>query len=154
MALYLIRHAKAGDRSSWTGDDRVRPLTSAGRRQAERLVERFVDLPVGRVLSSPYVRCVETVEPLALSRGITVEREPRLAEAGSFFDVIELLESLPDSSVLCSHGDLIPETIDALVRRGMEVGSAPDWRKGSMWVLERVGDEIVSGAAVAPPDSK
>ena len=153
MPIYLIRHAKAGDRSAWSGDDRRRPLTPKGREQAARLSTFFAPIAVPRVLSSPYQRCVETVEPLARSKGLLVERDPRLAEAGSFLDVVELLASTPDETVLCSHGDVIPETIDALVRRGMELTGPPDWRKGSTWVLERVGAEIVSGTALPPPEA-
>ena len=80
MALYLIRHAKAGDRSTWDGDDRVRPLTSSGRLQAERLAGRFVGVAVERVLSSPFTRCRQTVAPIAAARNLQVEPTPSLSE--------------------------------------------------------------------------
>jgi hypothetical protein len=68
--------------------------------------------------------------------------------------VLDLLATVPDSTALCSHGDVIPETLDALVRRGCEITSIPDWRKASVWVLERGSDgEIVSAEAWPPPDS-
>ena len=80
MTLYLVRHAKAGSRSSWDGDDRLRPLTKMGRREAEGIADLLRDAPLERVLSSPYVRCTETVAPLAARRGLEVEEHDALAE--------------------------------------------------------------------------
>ena len=65
MAVLVVRHAKAGDRSSWPGADRDRPLSGKGRRQAEALVDTLSDWKPVRILSSPFARCVQTVEPLA-----------------------------------------------------------------------------------------
>jgi 8-oxo-dGTP diphosphatase len=67
--------------------------------------------------------------------------------------VLDLLRVLPDGAVLCSHGDVIPDTIDALLRRGTVVAGQPDWRKGSTWILEREGGEIVRATAEPPPTS-
>jgi 8-oxo-dGTP diphosphatase len=151
VALYIVRHAQAGDRKDWDGDDRVRPLTAPGLAQARHLDERFASIPVALVLSSPYVRCMQTVEPLAHSHGLSVEPTKQLKEGKSFAGVLELLETVPDHTVLCSHGDVIPETIAALYRRGMEITSAEDWRKGSTWVIERDGDTFPSALALPPP---
>ena len=62
MALLLVRHAKAGNRFDWDGEDVDRPLSTAGRRQAAGLVDELAPYSVKRVLSSPFRRCVETVE--------------------------------------------------------------------------------------------
>jgi len=74
-----------------------------------------------------------------------------LAEGNRFESLLPLLDGLPAHSVLCSHGDLIPALIDALAWRGMHVSGEPDWRKGSMWVIDRDGDEFVRAVAVPPP---
>ncbi len=58
---------------------------------------------------------------------------------------------MPDGAVLCSHGDVIGEVIDALVRRGCELTSPPDWRKGSTWVLRRDDDGTFTSARCWPP---
>jgi 8-oxo-dGTP diphosphatase len=155
--LYLVRHAKAGSRHDFKGNDRLRPLSSAGRRQADGLAARLTPLlkpaTTKTFLSSPYMRCIETLQPLAKAVGATVETDDRLAEGRSFVDVLDLIASLPDDSVLCSHGDVIPETIAALERRGIEFTSAPDWRKASVWVLGRDDrGEIVSAESWPPPD--
>ena len=65
MTVYVVRHGKAGSRSGWTEPDDQRPLTKAGRRQAGALADMLAGDHVTRVLSSPYVRCRQTVEPLA-----------------------------------------------------------------------------------------
>src|SRR3954451_7160063 len=151
MPLYLVRHAKAGSRSGWVGPDETRPLSKSGREQAEGLQRALAAFPVSRILSSPYVRCSDTMEPLAAKLGLTVERTSLLAEEQDARAVIELMASLPDHSVLCSHGDIIPAVIQTLERRGMAVEGEPDFRKGVTWLIERDGDEFVRASAIPPP---
>lgn len=153
MSLFLVRHAKAGSRSDWHGDDMVRPLSKKGWRQAEALGVRLAPLGVTSLRSSPYVRCRQTLEPLGRALDLDVLDEAALTEGGPFEAVLELLASVPDGAVLCSHGDIIPDTMAALVRRGCELRSAPDWRKATVWVLERNGAHIESAAVWAPPDA-
>ena len=60
---------------------------------------------VERVLSSPFVRCVQTVEPLAVARGLDVETTEVLADGAGADGVHRLLEELAGSPVvLCVHG--------------------------------------------------
>jgi len=151
MPLFLVRHAKAGSRSGWVGPDDARPLSKGGREQAEGMKRELAERPVRRILSSPYVRCVETVQPLASKLGLTVEETDALAEGAHYAPAVELLASLPEDSVLCTHGDLIPAVIDALQRRGMALEGEPDYRKGATWVIERDGDEFVRATAKPPP---
>jgi 8-oxo-dGTP diphosphatase len=154
MALYLVRHAKAGRRGSWDGPDVLRPLTKSGRGQAQALAAWLANEPVSRVLSSPYTRCIQTAEPLAAKLGLEIEVTEELAEATPFEPVLELLTTLPDASVLVSHGDLIPDVIEALLRRGTVLDGQPDWRKGSTWVLERSesdGTPVINRAHAVPP---
>jgi phosphohistidine phosphatase SixA len=151
--LYLVRHAKAGSRHDFSGDDRLRPLNASGRRQAGLLAERFSALAVTTLISSPYVRCIQTLQPTATAFDAKVETDVCLGEGRSFVGVLDLMSTLPDASVVCSHGDVIPETIGALERRGCEFLSAPQWRKGSVWVLERdARGEFVTAEAWPPPD--
>jgi hypothetical protein len=135
--LYLVRHAKAGSRHDFVGDDRLRPLSANGRLQAHALATTLVAAGVTSLISSPYLRCIDEC----------------LAEGRSHLAVLELFESLPDATALCSHGDVIPETIAALERRGCAFTSPPDWRKATVWVLERGPEgEITTAAAWPPPD--
>jgi phosphohistidine phosphatase SixA len=152
--LYLVRHGKAGSRHEFSGNDRLRPLSPAGRRQADALATRLVEAGVKHFISSPYTRCVQTLRPAAKAIGAKVETEERLSEGHSFVGVLELMTEVSDGTALCSHGDVIPETISALEHRGCEFLSEADWRKGSVWVLQRGPDgEIVSAEAWPPPDS-
>jgi phosphohistidine phosphatase SixA len=146
--VLLVRHAEAGDRERWEGDDRERPLSRAGRRQSERLVEALRDQPVRRILSSPYVRCVETVEPLAAARGLPVEPTDALAEGAGAASVRRLLGEVGDA-VLCSHGDVVEEVVEDLGRRGVAVDGGI--AKGSTWVLDVVGGEVVGARYLPEP---
>jgi len=113
----LLRHTSAGHRGDWDGDDRLRPLDARGRRQAVDLVELLQPLGVRRVFSSPYVRCVASVEPLAAALGLPVEQDERLAE-GAGRSAAELLRE--DGVVCCTHGDIVED----LIGRGLKKGAA------------------------------
>ena len=108
--FYAVRHAKAGSRSDWTGDDRKRPLSKKGMKQAEDLVALLDPFPITAIFSSPYLRCVQTVEPLARKRKLEIRQS--------------------------THGDIVWELVEDLVHR--EVPNAGDggYEKGSTWVLE------------------
>ena len=157
MPLFLVRHAKAGKRSKWLedpandNDDRKRPLDDKGILQAEALADRLTDFAPTLLLSSPFMRCIQTLEPLGATLAITVTSDECLAEDNPFELILELLESCPDNAVLCSHGDMIPMVTDALERRGMVVTGMRDSRKASVWVLERQKGIIVRGHAWPPP---
>jgi phosphohistidine phosphatase SixA len=70
---YLVRHAHAGDKRAWQSPDSLRPLSAAGRQEAHGLLTRLRDHPISRILSSPAVRCQQTVRPLAERRDLRVE---------------------------------------------------------------------------------
>jgi 8-oxo-dGTP diphosphatase len=149
---YLIRHAKAGDRATWTGDDLSRPLSKAGHRQAKALVKELASRPIKRIVSSPAVRCVETVQPLADQRGLPVEGRDELLEGASLSGLLGLLDELRSTgSVLCGHGDLIPAVVEHLEGQGMVIGTDRGWKKSSVWTLEREAGSIVRATYTAPP---
>ena len=149
--IYLVRHAKAGDRSKWTEDDRLRPLSKAGRRQAEALVRSFNELRLDRVLSSPFVRCEQTVRPLALDRGLRIEPAEELGEGAPLEGLLLLVAELDEQAVVaCAHGDLIPAAIEHLRDLGVPADDGPT-KKGSTWILEREGGEVVRARYLPPP---
>jgi phosphohistidine phosphatase SixA len=114
----LLRHAAAGDREHWDGDDFHRPLDARGRREAEALVALLSPLGVRRVVSSPYVRCVQTVEPLAAALGLPLELDDRLAE-GAGRAALTLLQE--DGVVSCTHGDVVHELVDCGLKKAAAV---------------------------------
>ncbi len=153
MTIYLVRHAKAGDRSSWDEDDRLRPLSTRGRTQARGLLDVLRDAQFGCVLSSPYVRCMETVVPIAADRHLAVEPTEALAEGASLDEAFALVHKHALSgAVMCTHGDVMPMLLDHFASRGVDIGALPQWPKGCTWVLEtdRTG-EVRSARYVPPP---
>jgi 8-oxo-dGTP diphosphatase len=113
----LLRHASAGHRLDWEHDDHLRPLDARGQRQSVDLVEILRPLGVRRVVSSSYVRCVQTVEPLAAACGLQVEQDDRLKEGAGAAAADLLSES---GVVCCTHGDIV----EALLGRGLKKGAA------------------------------
>jgi 8-oxo-dGTP diphosphatase len=119
VIVYLVRHARAGHRESWEGDDdRLRPLDERGQRQAEALVSQLAGREFSRILSSPYVRCVQSVEPLAAARGLDVEAVDALAEGAGEPAALELLHGLDAPAVACVHGDLAEALLDESLKKG------------------------------------
>jgi 8-oxo-dGTP diphosphatase len=142
VGILLLRHASAGNRKSWTGDDRLRPLDDKGLRQARELVETLRDYPIERLLSSPYERCVATVRPLATRGGLDIETREELSEGAAPEAVRRVLAELGDTSALvCTHGDVI----DALI--GPQQWAA----KGAAWLLEPAPDGYVPTKYVSAP---
>jgi 8-oxo-dGTP diphosphatase len=136
----LVRHGRAGSRKYWKGPDIERPLSKKGRHQAEGLVDMLTRYPVARILSSPYVRCVQTVEPLAEKLKIQIEQYLELAEGAPPEEVVALLrQAAGRTEVWCTHGDIVPVVLDAIVEQdGLKLKKVEKkYPKGSFWELEQ-----------------
>lgn len=128
--ILLVRHGRAGKRGQFGGDDSLRPLDGRGRRQAAVLPDLLAAYPVARVLTSPYTRCVQTVEPLAQRLGIELEQLSELGEGTPVASVRDLLAPLDGQTVAaCTHGDII----------ALLIGPGREAKKGSVWVLDGAG---------------
>lgn len=146
----LVRHAEAGDREAWSGSDSERPLTGKGRRQAEALVTYFKLREATKVISSPAVRCVQTVEPLARSLNTKISVDARLFEGEAPTAVLDLIRKLGEDTVLCSHGDII----GGIVFKLMDEEIAPTdsrFQKASAWRLTCRQGEVVKAQYLPPP---
>jgi 8-oxo-(d)GTP phosphatase len=74
VPLILVRHASAGRKKAWPGEDLLRPLDAEGALDAEALADLLACFaPRARVISSPALRCTETVAPYAARFGGSVE---------------------------------------------------------------------------------
>ncbi|HYL07797.1 MAG TPA: phosphoglycerate mutase family protein [Candidatus Udaeobacter sp.] len=136
-SFFVVRHAKAGDRDKWSGDDTLRPLTGKGRKQAEQLVALFQPFEVSSIHSSPYLRCVETVEPLAKARRLQVTKSRALEEGRGLTGLKGFLsDPALDNAVLCTHGDITFELVEELVANRVIKAGDGGYGKGSTWVLE------------------
>lgn len=151
----LLRHAKAGHRGGWNGPgpDEVRPLSKKGWRQAEGLVALLRPYGISRLLSSRYVRCAQTLEPLAEALGLEVEGVDELAEGADPRRTRALLHGLNSATAaLCSHGDVIPTLLDLLAAEdGLDLPPDYPCAKGSTWVLTYENGRP-SGRYLPPPE--
>jgi 8-oxo-dGTP diphosphatase len=141
MPLLIVRHARAGKRWEWEGDDRERPLDKKGRRQADGLLEQLAPYSVERIVSSPFLRCTQTVAPLSRELGVPIENRPELEEGASRGETLALLRELGDAAVLCTHGDVLENLFG-------EAG-----RKASTRVVDLQDGEPVLREYLEPPDS-
>ena len=147
MTLYLVRHADADKRNPYSPVDHLRELSEDGWRQATRIADRLGDSGLTRVLSSPFPRCRQTVEPLARRVGVEVELHPALAEAADGRLTLALMRDLAGTNaVLCSHGDVIPETIRLLRIMGTEIVGASGNAKGSIWTITTNGSTMLTAS--------
>ena len=148
-----MRHAKAGNRGSWDGADEERPLSKAGRRQADALAELLHDEPIGRVVSSPYVRCRETLAPLAAQLGLLVQDADGLTEGAPLNEALRLLDKVSDKpTALCTHGDVIGDLLHHFASQQIRLDAGDDaapselrFPKGSTWVLDIEDGQVVRG---------
>ena len=139
MSILLVRHASAGKRKQWHGDDRLRPLDEQGREQAGRLPAAVREFAIDRICSSPYVRCRQTVEPLALALDLAIEERDELAEgAGRYAPLALAFELGEQTAVLCTHGDVIFDLL------------GEETKKGSTCVLELVDGQVVRRGYLPP----
>jgi 8-oxo-(d)GTP phosphatase len=103
--LLVIRHTTAGHRRNWDDDDAKRPLDARGVRQAIALVHQLAPFEIERIVSSPFVRCMESVVPLAAARGLEVEPVDALAEGAEGQEVRSFLAGLHGTATAaCGHG--------------------------------------------------
>ncbi len=117
--MLVIRHASAGDSAAWEGDDRLRPLDARGLAQTSRLVELLEGNAISLILSSPALRCLQTVEPLARSRGLEIEVREELAEERQQSDGAQLVLALRrEDAAVSVHGGLSEVAFDVSQKKG------------------------------------
>jgi broad specificity phosphatase PhoE len=173
--IELVRHAKAAARDDWWGrPDRERPLTDSGFGQARALRRDLSEAgPIDALYSSPFTRCVQTLEPLASALGLEIRDAEELAEAmtlpvldggdawvasawlaGRALALLNRLVRAHEGGrvVTCSHGDVIPAVMAALVARdGLDRGDVR-CQKGARFTLSFDGPRCVGIAYVGPPE--
>jgi broad specificity phosphatase PhoE len=145
VAVYLVRHACAGDKREWPGRDDERPLDEVGVGQAEALAAALGAAPIRRIVSSPTQRCRQSVEPLARRLGLEVELHDSLRSEATLGELHDLLagESTADDQrdvVLCTHGELMRPLLAEMRKAGIPIGTRHDgddslMAKGTAWRL-------------------
>ncbi|MFL6128459.1 MAG: SixA phosphatase family protein [Mycobacteriales bacterium] len=144
----LLRHADAGVRAEWVGPEEWRGLSGLGRLQAEELVARLRGLPLVRVLSSPSLRCRQTVVPVARALAVDVEPRRELADDADPVRLIRLLEDPEtDGAVLCTHRETLEALFAHLARKDTVIpDSDPPMEKAAAWLLRGVVANGANGA--------
>ena len=152
--VLLLRHARAGKRSQYDGDDRLRPLDKIGRRQARELIGPLAAFRPARVLAADRVRCEQTVQPLADRLSQPVVSAPEFSDEAYLADPARAMDSLyrlaeqPGATVICSQGTAIPGLLADLQVPARHRTA----RKGSLWVLSLAGRRVVAGDYYPHPD--
>ncbi|WP_214402074.1 NUDIX hydrolase [Pseudonocardia lacus] len=157
--VVLVRHAKAGSRGRWDGDDLLRPLSGAGRRQAEALAPFLPLLGPDRLVTAPPLRCRQTIVPLAERLGgAPIEEEPLFGEDHYWDDPTAARERLLDLAALggvtlvSSQGGVIPDLVGSLAKSaGVDPDDVPS-KKASTWVLSFVDGVVQNADHYPPPD--
>lgn len=120
----LVRHGYAGDKKAWKQADMKRPLTLGGREEAVGLAQTLGGLGVTELMSSPYLRCRQTLSPLAAATGLKVHTsdllvpEPNVAALDKWVN-----SSKAEGWVFCTHGETLNALIERWDRRGRLAGS-------------------------------
>jgi 8-oxo-dGTP diphosphatase len=134
VPLVLVRHASAGSRKEWTGDDDRRPLDATGESQAATLATALPAYRPELLMSSPSVRCVRTLEPY----GAEVRTESLLSEDGQDPDKTPaLVREIAVPAAVCSHRQVLPGLVRALSGKDVHLP------KGAFAVLHRAGEHVV-----------
>ena len=156
--VLLLRHGRAGVRSSWEGDDRRRPLDELGMRQAEELVRLLSRFEVEEIISADFDRCVQTVLPLSEAIGVPIREEELFSELGypaHEEEAIHLVRKLGESlstTVVCSQGDVIPDLLQRLA--GIDHVDLPEnfnVKKAGVCVLTFDGPRVFEVEFFPPP---
>jgi phosphohistidine phosphatase SixA len=159
VPLILVRHASAGRKGNWPGDDESRPLDAQGVADAQALARLLACFALtARVISSPSRRCTETMRPYAAGFGGTVEAEARLApraRSAGFSSRTELADSLRRllsdliaerrPAVVCLHRENLPNALAAVCAALGAPAAVPadtSLPKSGFWVVHAAAGEL------------
>ena len=140
--IIVLRHARAGRKLPDRSKDFKRALDGKGREDALRL-PRIIEehLHPKAIVSSPYRRCVQTVEPLASDLNLPVMEDKRFASGTGPRLVRQAFLDVPASSVISTHGEIIALLFGDRVRCA----------KGAFWVVERYESKLSPRLYVEAP---
>jgi phosphohistidine phosphatase SixA len=155
MLVLLVRHGHAGTKRRSARKDRLRPLNEQGLAEAEALVPLLAPYQPVRIISSPLLRCLQSVTPLAHAMGVTVRESPSLVpDAGAAATILALNIAFNGSGtvVFCTHGEVIHDMQSRLGPDGPSNFNADAPReKASVWLLERKERQFISATYLSPP---
>jgi 8-oxo-dGTP diphosphatase len=151
--IFIVRHAHAGNRSGWSGPDHKRPISNKGIKQTRALTKYLVRKGATQIFTSPYLRCVQTVAPLAHALNTHYIDLPELAEGSPPEGAAALLRTAQDGTVICSHGDVLTALIGHLAAHGAPIDPKTEIQKAAIWRLKLDDDGRILKAKYIPPPS-
>ena len=156
--VLLVRHANAGNKEDWEGDDDLRPLDETGRDQADELVRLLSRFEVMKLVSADNLRCVQTLKPIADSIGLEIEENPVLSEngyPGHEREAVELVRRLGDHDeavAACTQRLVLPDLMRRLSEEdGVELPEPFKNKKACVWALSFEGPTLASAEYFPPP---
>ena len=163
LPLILLRHASAGAKQSWPGDDLDRPLDAEGAAVSDELALLLSCYGSGRVITSGAERCVATVRPYAVMTGAKLEIDPALtvghrdggpgrddpADAATGLVARITAGGLP--AVVCAHRENLPPLLAAACAAlGADPPAGAPLRKGDFWVLHVADGRLAAAEQHSP----
>ena len=117
QTLIIVRHAKAEPRKLWQGSDADRPITPRGASAAYALNREFACYNPTSLVSSPWTRCMETLELFSWQTGYAIATAPEVTESAFAADPDASWQRLSDQisdaltqqrcTLLCMHRPVI-----------------------------------------------
>ncbi|MGD6780267.1 histidine phosphatase family protein [Sutcliffiella horikoshii] len=113
--IYIVRHCEA------EGQPAESRLTEKGNEQAQELAGIFSNTPINRIVTSPFMRAIQSIEPLSKETNIKIEVDDRLAERTlSSIDLPDWMEKLEatyeDLDLKYEGGESSREAMDRIVQ--------------------------------------
>lgn len=150
----LVRHAHAGNKRSWSAPDRDRPLSPEGENQAADLVPLLSAVAPRALVSSPYLRCRQTLAPLAALLDLPLAADDLLAPDSEPAALDRLLaDPGADHTIYCTHGETLSALFERWERTGVLAGPGPaSTPKGAAWLVAGPPDaRLLSRLPLGPP---
>lgn len=117
-SIIIQRHGAAQARSKWRkGDENGRPLRRKGVKQAKALPPLVAAYAPATVVTSPWKRCLDTIEPFAHAGGMDIVRKPELTEhahrdrPSRAAAVVERVIDAAAPTIVCTHRPVLPTVI-------------------------------------------
>ncbi|MEV6487619.1 NUDIX hydrolase [Actinoplanes sp. NPDC051633] len=143
----IVRHAHAGERKKWSGNDALRPIDPQGLTESEALAEVLILFGPRRLFAATPLRCKQTLEPLAAKLDLPIVMDAAFAEPADPDEIDERVRAglsrlaelrAGPTAVACSQGKLMPHLLSALV--GEADSAVYKTPKGGGWVIAWSGE--------------
>ena len=155
FAIIALRHGKATPAENWDGPDATRPLLQRGIDQSLSVALGIAAYRPAKLISSTAERCLQTIAPTARFTGLPVTEKAEISQDAYRSDSAAVSKVIAKrlrkrvTTVLCSHGPVLPQLIDAVVR----TTGTPDSGKLQRAAMLSTGEYAVLHVPIDHPES-